>query len=149
MEIMLTESGWTVAFYLWPRFSKNQEDRVAFLKLLHQYGGCGFAHQASGDWTALHRAANFGTPSDISTLVRYGASVSARAGVINWAPIHYATIMGNTDVVKELARPEYNLGINVQDARGWSPLHVAAYAGAYPTLCTLLALGADAELKSW
>ncbi|KAL2848740.1 hypothetical protein BJX68DRAFT_267595 [Aspergillus pseudodeflectus] len=57
--------------------------------------------------------------------------------------------MGNTDVVKELARPEYNLGINVQDARGWSPLHVAAYAGAYPTLCTLLALGADAELKSW
>ncbi|KAJ0422508.1 ankyrin repeat-containing domain protein [Aspergillus carlsbadensis] len=114
----IDSSGWPVAFYLESRLFAIREDRVAFLKLLRQYGGCDVAHQGPGNWIALHRAANFGTPSDISTLVRYGACISARAGLLGWAPIHYATIAGNTDVVKELAGPKYSIDVKVQDARG-------------------------------
>ncbi|KAL4936168.1 ankyrin repeat-containing domain protein [Aspergillus oleicola] len=144
-------SGWTVAFYLWPYFSISPHGRTSFLKILHNDGGCNLStHQGVGSWTALHRAATSGTSEDISTLVKYGASTSTRTKDLNWAPIHYATLSGNTKVLEGLTtKAKYQTDIDTRDARGWSPLHIAAYAGAYPTLCALLRLGADLEARSW
>ncbi|KAL4909689.1 ankyrin repeat-containing domain protein [Aspergillus multicolor] len=144
----LDSNGRTAAFYLFPISSKNRSHRTDFLKLLHEYSVCDLNTQGTGNWTALHRAAVSGTPADIAKLVEYGANADSRVGVLEWAPIHYATLSGNIEIMKELVYPRYQTSINARDARGWTPLHIAAYAGAYSSLCTALELGADVELKS-
>ena len=106
-------------------------------------GGCDVSSVAEHGWTALHRAAAAGTAEDVSTLISCGANLKICTTGLDWTPLHYATLACNDPVLHELAKPQYQIDFSLPDARGWSPLHIAAWCGDKSTVSTLLRLGAD------
>lgn len=134
--------GWTAAFYLWSTITKmpNQSD---ILKVLSVDGGCEMGAVGQHNWTALHRAAAFGTADDVRVMLQHGADTQVCTDSLAWNPLHYATLYGNESVICELLRPEYRLDVNSPDRRGWTPIHIAASLGMTTTLCVLLKLGAN------
>lgn len=111
--------------------------------------GCDIKAVGPGNWTALHRAAVSGTAEDVSTLIRYGADVRLRTQGLDWGPLHHAALAGNNAVMVELAKQQHQTDINSRDARGWSPLHIAAHCGTTSTLTTLLELGASPHDRTY
>lgn len=102
----------------------------------------------SWGWTALHRAAAYGTAAEVHTLIKHGASSDTLAMPLCWAGIHHAVFNGNIDTFLALVGEKYTADIQRPDVRGWSLLHIAASAGHDDIVRHLLGLGADYLARS-
>jgi ankyrin repeat protein len=117
----------------------NKADRLAML----MRGGRDAinAHSADG-WTPLALAAYFGAPAAARLLLAAGADHTLRStNEAGNQPLHAATAGKQQDVIELLV--ESGADINAQDARGWTPLNIAAHDGPIATIRYLLAHGAD------
>lgn len=135
--------GWTAAFYLWSFSHVQMPTQTCFLKFLNMDGQCNLGALGCQKWTALHRAAAFGTAEDVKVLIQYGAEPYICTEIFGWSPLHYSTLFSNELTLRALMSSSHCLDINSSDVRGWTPLHVAAQCGSTTILASLLELGAD------
>lgn len=135
--------GWTAAFYLWSALDVPMPAQTRFLKFLNMDGRCNLGAFGCHGWTALHRAAAFGTAEDVEVLIRYGADPCICTEGLDWSPLYYSAFFSNEPTLRELMSSSHCPDINSSDVRGWTPLHVAAACGVATILSSLLELGAD------
>ena len=134
---------WTAAFYLWSVPHVQMPIQTSFLKVLNMDGRCNLGALGCHRWTALHRAAAFGTAGDVEILIRYGSDPRICTEGLEWSPLYYSTLFSNEPTLRELMSSSHCPDINSSDVRGWTPLHVAAACGVANILSSLLELGAD------
>ena len=135
--------GWTAAFYLWSGRNVQMPSQTCFLKFLNTDGQCDLGASGCHKWTALHRAAALGTTEDVEVLIQYGAEPGICIEKIEWSPLYYSILYTNEQTLRGLINSSPHLDINSSDARGWTPLHVAAAIGVTNILASLLEFGAD------
>eukprot|EP00903_Cladosiphon_okamuranus_P018232 g16771.t1 len=128
----------------------------AMTKILLKFGA-DLQDRDSLGCTALHWAGEEGEPDVVDALVEAGADLEPRSlavcyllnGFVDFeglTPLHCAAICGNTGTMASLLR--HGADVDVQDAQGLTPLHVActAHGAQYPRVRTvdrLLRSGAD------
>lgn len=135
--------GWTAAFYLWSGRNVQMPSQTCFLKFLNMNGQCDLGAYGCHNWTALHRAAALGTAEDVEVLIQYGAEPGICIEKIEWSPLYYSILYRNEQTLRALINSSRGIDINFSDARGWTPLHVAAMYGVTNILASLLEFGAD------
>lgn len=110
-----------------------------------------------GDFTPLHYAVlNEAKPELVLALLDYGADANARydnqfSDFDGWTPLHLSTSTPGNDVwVVEVTELLLNRGadVEVRDAEGATPLHLAAFYGAASTVEALLKRGADINARA-
>lgn len=106
-------------------------------------GQCSLGALGYRKWTALHRAAAFGTAEDVELLIRYGADPCICTEGLEWSPLYYSTWYSNDQTLQELLNSSQRPDVNSSDVRGWTPLHLAAAHGVATILASLLEFGAD------
>lgn len=146
---LVNRYGWTLTHYIWSYPDRNTSTE----EILQLFDSCSSLTPDDLDtsgWSPLHRAAAFGNANDVRVLIRLGANPRRQVGLLNWSPLHLATLWRNNAVIEELVKPRCGLRINQPDDRGWSPLHIAANIGAKSkkTMRRLLELGADPDQLS-
>lgn len=110
-------------------------------------GFSNFNCQDKKGWTALHRAAAFGTAEDVRTLNRMGAALEIRTKNLSWTPVFTAAFYNNLETLLEIIKidpPDKREA----DLRGWTLLHVAIGAGSFDVIPELLRRGCDPEALS-
>lgn len=121
------DDGYTAAFFLFGS-SRKCEPQTEFLEILACNSFQNFDAQDACGWTALHRAAAFGTREDVKALLALKASVDVRTYNLEWTPLFCAVCFGNLETIQELWG-WYENPSQVKDLRHWNLLHVAAGAG--------------------
>lgn len=150
--------GWSPIFYCWPSWDATWIDRTDIIKLLHDRTVLTPNEADTEAWTALQRAAAFGTKKDVQLLLKiwsdFGANCRLETGEKRWEAIHYAVQAGNPETFEALIELYGDMVTGIRDDRGWSLLHIAATRPAEdvkdPTriLRQLLALGCDPNLST-
>jgi ankyrin repeat protein len=105
-------------------------------------GFSNFNSQDDKGWTAIHRAAAFGTAEDVRALSRIGAALDIRTHNLGWTPIFTAVCYSNVETLLEIIKIE-PLDKHEADLRGWTLLHVAVGVGSFDVIPDLLRLGCD------
>ncbi|KUJ13905.1 ankyrin [Mollisia scopiformis] len=138
--------GWTPIFHVWqPRSVPCQaHESIEFLSGA-SFGG--YNAQDSVGWTAMHRAAAFGSAEDVKCLLESGASLAFRTTVFAWSPIFCAVQYGNLSIFNQLIQyhPDYS---TLVDGRNWTLLHTAVNAKQLEMIRLLLSFGADPHARS-
>jgi ankyrin repeat protein len=120
---------------------------LEYLELLSSATFSEFDIQDIDGWSAMHRAAAFGTGEDIAALVKRGSSVSLLTWM-NWMPIRCAVRFENIDTFLELVKYLQPSFVEEKDVRGWTLLHEAASMGSSSMLQLILQYGADPHATS-
>lgn len=98
--------------------------------------------------TPLHQAVTLGRPEAVKLLLNAGACLNAQDREGNTA-IHVCCLRGHPTILKILlSHSDADIGINMTDSRGRSPLHKAAYRGSTECIQLLLKSGADLGAKT-
>ena len=146
----VSAKGWTPAFnlfgYEWIHHKK--ESCIEYLQLLSAASFSEFDIQDVDGWSAMHRAAAFGSAEDIAALVAVGASVTLLTN-LGWMPIRCAVRFENIATFLELAKHLPSSFIDQQDIRGWTLLHEAAGMGSSEMLGLVLNYGANPHAVSF
>ena len=95
--------------------------------------------------TPLHWAAYYHNAAMADALIRAGAAVNARDRLSGRTPLHWAADRDGACCGTLL---EAGAEVNATDFTSWTPLHVAAYAGAADTVGHMLVFGADAGART-
>jgi hypothetical protein len=127
--------------------SRIRESQSEFIELLGGNSFKLFDVQDSCGWTALHRAAAFGTREDVNALLRMKASIDVLTYNLEWTPLFCAVCFGNIGAMHELWGCYENPSA-MTDLRGWNLLHIAAGAGKFGAIPFLLEQGVDAKAMS-
>lgn len=145
----ISAKGWTPAFNLFgfKWIHKTDDPCVEYLELLSSSTFSEFDIRDVDGWTAMHRAAAFGTANDVTALVKRGSSVTLLTHM-NWMPIRCAVRFENVETFLELAKYLQPNFINNKDVRGWTLLHEAASMGSSTMLDLILQHGADPHIVS-
>ncbi|KAF2177670.1 ankyrin [Zopfia rhizophila CBS 207.26] len=123
--------GFTAAFYLFGLFA-IKTPQAEFIEILACNSFSNFNAQVNMGWSALHRAAAFGTLADVKKLVQIKASINCRTHNLNWIPLFCAMCFRNLDTLQELWKLHDEPKLKYQhDHRGWNPLHVATGVGNF------------------
>ncbi|KAF2810704.1 ankyrin [Mytilinidion resinicola] len=138
--------GYTAAILLFGS-SRKREPQTEFIEILACNSFSIFDAQDDCGWTALHRAAAFGTHEDVRSLLRLQASVDVRTYNLEWTPLFCAVCFGNLETMQELWSCYDNPG-QTRDLREWNLLHVAAGAGRFNVMPFLLKNGVDPQAVS-
>ncbi|KAH7064294.1 ankyrin repeat-containing domain protein [Paraphoma chrysanthemicola] len=145
IEVMAS-NGHTAALCLFGS-SRIRGSQSEFIELLGSKSFSLFdAHDSCG-WTALHRAAAFGTREDVNALLRMKASANVLTYNLQWTPLSCAVCFGNVDAMQELWGCYENPSA-MTDLRGWNLLHIAAGAGRFGAIPFLLDHGVDVKAGS-
>ena len=97
--------------------------------------------QSVKGWTALHRAAAYGTTEDIDLLLQHGGDTLIRTSTFLWPPIFVAAIFGNFETFKVLANIYTGQLTTDADRVGWTLLHHAVYGENIDIVSYLLKQG--------
>lgn len=119
----------------------NQTPRMPQIEMLEILGSFSFSHFSKQDkqgWTALHRAAAYGTAADVRKLLTLGASTGMETNNLKWTPLFCAICFSNRETTDELlAQPNVPIA-TIKDLRDWTLLHVAVGAGNFDIVPELL-----------
>lgn len=126
----------------------NSDESIAFINLLAEYSILDLETLDSKSWSALDRAAAFGTASDVQRLRKLGASPFAASPPLQWTPLHHAVHFGNWLTFAYLLPLYGDTAIRMADERGWTLLHIAAYNGRKEMCRRLLGKGCDPNARS-
>ena len=91
----------------------------------------------------LYLAAYSGDVSMCQTLLVIGAKVNHRSGQNNDTPLHVASGMGRTPIVKLLI--DKGASVNIKNKNGSTPIHLASQEGHLATARLLVKSGARAD----
>ena len=144
----VSATGWSPIFYCWPTMHFTGNERSEILRILAEHSVLDFRQTDILDWTALQRAAAFGTSQDIITLLKLGAKPLERTLPLQWSSIHYAVDAGNWNTFSALLPCYDNTLKDMVDDRGWSLLHLAASKGYEQIISYLFQVGANPRLQS-
>jgi ankyrin repeat protein len=122
--------------------SRKPEPQTELIEILACNSFQNFDAQDARGWTALHRAAAFGTLDDVKALLLMKASIDVRTHNLQWTPLFCAVCFSNLETAQELWTC-YNDPSQMKDLRGWNLLHVAAAAGNFEAVPFLLKKGVD------
>jgi hypothetical protein len=147
----ISSRGWTPAFNLFDREPSPDKQETAptgdFLGFLVTNSFDAFDTYDGGGWTCLHRAAAFGVAQDIISLSKINAPMETKTRGLLWTPIFCAVLFDNEATFHELRKLQVDY-LSITDVRGWTVLHLAAYAGSLNVIGGLVALGADPQARS-
>ncbi|KAE8444702.1 hypothetical protein EG329_014360 [Mollisiaceae sp. DMI_Dod_QoI] len=145
----ISAKGWTPAFNLFGYKWIHETDGscVEYLELLSAATFSEFDIQDIDGWSAMHRAAAFGTAEDIAALMKRGSSFRLPT-LLNWMPIRCSVRFENADTFLELVKHLQPSFVDEQDVRGWTLLHEAASMGSSRMLNLILRHGADPHIVS-
>jgi ankyrin repeat protein len=127
--------------------SRKPEPQTEFIEILASHSFENFDGQDECGWTALHRAASWGSRADVQTLLQMKASVDVPTYNLGWSPLFCAVCFGNLEALEELW-PHYEDPSQAEDLRHWNLLHVAAGAGKLDVVRFLLGKGVDLDAVS-
>ena len=88
---------------------------------------------------------NVDANSKVVFLLQRDASLVKATDYSNDAPIHCATLAGNSDVVKTLS--DHGADVDARGKYGRTALHIACSQGYVDCICELLAAGAQVEAR--
>ena len=134
--------GWNAIHHIWETKIGGRNSQE-FYQICSSAGFSSYDAQDEMGWTCLHRAAAFGTPKDIESILRLGASPTLYTHPHGWSPIHVAAVMNNVDTLKALSTGLSPQTLHAPDAHGWTPLHLAVDREAESTMRFLLLNYAD------
>lgn len=121
---------WSPVFYCWPDLKASWEDRTDILKLLMENSNLNTQESDTLEWSALQRAAAFGTKEDMRLMITMWEKLQGnyrwKSLPIAWEAIHYAVHAGNSATFGVLLELYGEQARELLDARGWSLLHMAA-----------------------
>jgi ankyrin repeat protein len=116
---------------------------MEYLELLSSSSFSEFDTQDVDGWTAMHRAAAFGSSDDIAALLERGSS-STMTTRLGWTPIRCALRFKNAATFLELVRRlGQSFDVDEKDVRGWTLLDEAASMGNPEMLNLTLRHGAN------
>jgi hypothetical protein len=145
---MMGADGNTAATYLYGA-SRPKIPQSEFIDILVCNSFSQFDAQDKKGWTVLHRAAAWGTSTDVKKLIQMRASVDRRTYKLDWTPLFCAVAYNNLDTLQALLDVLSVSDVGDQrDARGWNLLHVAAGYGNIAAIPGLLERGVDIEALS-
>ncbi|KAF2019501.1 ankyrin [Aaosphaeria arxii CBS 175.79] len=145
---VLGVNGFTAASFLYGP-SRDPVPQTEYLEVLACNSFSNFNAKDHTGWTALHRAAAFGTSADVKTLLRMKASIDSRTYSLKWTPLFCAVCFYNMDTLQELWTQHNDPTLkDQQDLRGWNLLHIAAGAGNFEAALFLLQQGVDQRAAS-
>ena len=141
----ISAKGWTPAFNLfgYDWIHQTEGSCLEYLELLSSSSFSEFDIQDEDGWTAMHRAAAFGSNNDIVALIDRGAlpTITTQLG---WTPIRCALRFNNTETFLALVGGlGQNFDVDAKDLRGWTLLHEAASMGNLEMLSLVLQHGAN------
>jgi ankyrin repeat protein len=128
--------------------NQNRSDRSQMVNLLAEHTVLELDMVDTQDWTAMHRAAAFGTADDVKALLRLRASPLVSAPQLQWNAIHHAVHGQNVPTLVVMLDHCGREGLESLDSRGWSLLHVAAANQCAETIRELLRRGANPHCLS-
>ncbi|KAK3632365.1 hypothetical protein LTR56_016379 [Elasticomyces elasticus] len=144
----ISNIGWNVMFYCWPALEHQEQSMLDFLQVLSEDSVQDLEVVDTEGWTALHRVAAFGDPTEVLALIKLGARPEQEAMPLRWNALHHATFYGNNATFDSLLPYFADEVVTMVDARGWTLLHIAASAGHDEIVKCLLCLGADSNARS-
>lgn len=103
-------------------------------------------HDEVYDTDALYNAVTNDDVNLIGDLLEHGADANAAIGDLQRTALHQAAHLNNTNALSVLLRS--GAVMTTEDAKGDTPLHLAAWAGHMEALTALLAHGADIDWLS-
>jgi len=150
-------SGWSPLFYLWA--AEVNPSASQYLDLLRRRSDFPLLHEGVYDadgWSVVHRAACFGTASDVKHLIRLGVDpfdtirpTEEETECDTWTVLHAAVWYGARASVNVLAlHYEEGPGVDVTDDNGYTPLHLAILRKQLAIAAILLRHGADPLRKT-
>ncbi|GAB1318153.1 Transient receptor putative cation channel sub A member 1 [Madurella fahalii] len=139
--------GFSVLSYLWVVDGKLDKS-VDFMRLclandFSQVNACD-----NRGWTAFHRAAAIGTPEDVETFLKLGASLSLRAEWYGWTPLFFASSHDNVETSQTILKHSGPDAYESLDDDGWNLLHCCVYFGAPRVMRLVLQNGIDINQKT-
>ncbi|KAG4442957.1 hypothetical protein IFR05_001570 [Cadophora sp. M221] len=120
----ISARGWTPAFGL---FGDGPIYKAPCDKFLDSLAGASFGDFDAQDgegWSAMHRAAAYGTAEQIKCLIYRGASLETRTRGPGWTPAFCAVQFNNMSTLKEMIESDPRV-LEVTDFFGWTLLHHA------------------------
>lgn len=145
MEVMSIDGRNAASFLHGPfRLKQSQSE---YIELLASHFFSQFNARDTLGWTALHRAAAWGTSSDINALLRMGTHQSLRTHRLSWMPLTCAVAYRNIETVHALWNDSSN-PTDEKGARGWNLLHIAVAYDNFEVIPYLLRKGVELNSKS-
>jgi hypothetical protein len=145
---VLAYNGFTAASHLYGS-TRPKVPQTEFVEILANNSFSNFNAQDKDGWTALHRAAAWGTSADVRVLVQMKASIESRTSMLDWTPDFVAVCYKNLDTLQELWNSHGDANFkDHQDFRGWNLLHMAAGYGNYDAVPFLIERGVSLEATS-
>lgn len=75
-------------------------------------------------------------------LIEHGASVNDSNNSVQWTPLHFASLLGNNDIVKLLIRKGADVNAIAMGEEKFTPIYFATYRNQLETAKMLLDSGA-------
>ena len=138
--------SWSPLYYIWRDTGCILPSADEILVLLAAEADFALSHKGLSDiegFGVIYRAMIFGTPEEVTTLIRLGVSPFDQVGPLRWTAIHNALFYGRCDIFLALLPHYQHFDINTPDLRGWTLLHISASAGQHDITRHLLEKGAD------
>lgn len=144
----LAYNGFTAASHLYGS-TRPKIPQTEFIEILANNSFSNFNAQDKDGWSALHRAAAWGTSADIRVLLQMKAYSQCHTTKLDWTPDFVAVCYKNLDTLKELWNGQGNkTNKERQDFRGWNLLHMAAGYGNFDAVPFLIEQGVSLKTMS-
>jgi len=116
---------------------------ISIFALFAIFSFCSSGSEATVD---IFEAAKTGNIDEINLHIESGSNLNERAELNSDTPLIFATIYGQNEVVKLLSQQE-SVNLDSQNIQGFTALCVATVWGQIDIIETLLAAGADKNIK--